>query len=96
MRTQSNARRQAILNVAAQTFHELGYDRTAMCEIRSRVGGSKATLYSYFPWKEERFFAVIAAEVEADVEAIQGAERGAVAAGVICAWARRGAWANAC
>jgi AcrR family transcriptional regulator len=70
MRTKSNARRQAILDVAAQTFRELGYERTTMGEIRSRVGGSKATLYNYFPSKEELFFAVIAAEVEADVEAI--------------------------
>jgi len=70
MRTKSPARRQAILDVAAQTFRELGYERTTMCEIRARVGGSKATLYSYFASKEELFFAVIAADVEADVEAI--------------------------
>ena len=72
MRTKSPARRQAILDVAAQTFRELGYERTTMCEIRARVGGSKATLYSYFTSKEELFFAVIAAEVEADVETIYG------------------------
>ena len=70
MRTKSPARRQAILDVAAQTFRELGYERTTMCEIRARVGGSKATLYSYFASKEELFFAVIAADLEADVEAI--------------------------
>lgn len=72
MRTKSPARRQAILAIAAQTFRELGYERTSMCEIRARVGGSKATLYSYFASKEELFFAVIAAEVEADVETIYG------------------------
>lgn len=70
MRTKSPARRQAILAIAAQTFRELGYERASMDEIRARAGGSKATLYSYFPSKEELFFAVIAAEVEADVEAI--------------------------
>lgn len=70
MRTKSNARRQTILDVAAQTFRELGYERTTMCEIRNRVGGSKATLYSYFPSKEELFFAVIAANTQTDIEAI--------------------------
>jgi AcrR family transcriptional regulator len=70
MRTKSNVRRQAILDVAAQTFRELGYERTSMEEIRNRVGGSKATLYSYFASKEELFFAVIAANFETDVEAI--------------------------
>lgn len=72
MRTKSPARRQTILAIAAQTFRELGYERTTMCEIRTRVGGSKATLYSYFASKEELFFAVIAADLEADVEAIYG------------------------
>lgn len=72
MRTKSPARRQMILAVAAQTFRDLGYEHTTMCEIRARVGGSKATLYSYFASKEELFFAVIAADMETDVEAIYG------------------------
>lgn len=40
-----------------------------MCEIRDRVGGSKATLYSYFSSKEELFFEVIFSAIETDFEA---------------------------
>lgn len=69
MRTKSSARRQAILKVAAQTFRELGFEGASMCEIRARVGGSKATLYSYFASKEELFFEVIFNSIEDEFEA---------------------------
>ncbi len=47
MRTE--AKREAILKTAAQAFVELGYERASMSEIAARVGGSKGTLYAYFP-----------------------------------------------
>jgi AcrR family transcriptional regulator len=37
----------------------LGFEKTSMSEICSRVGGSKATLYNYFASKEELFFEVM-------------------------------------
>lgn len=55
MRTKSDERRQAILDVATQIFKDIGYERASMAAIAARVGGSKATLYSYFPSKEELY-----------------------------------------
>lgn len=73
MAMKTEAKRQAILNVAAQTFQELGFKRTSMSEICTRVGGSKATLYNYFPSKEELFFEVITLSSEAELEAVHRA-----------------------
>jgi len=50
-------RRAAILQVAREVFIEVGYAATSMSQIAARVGGSKATLYKYFPSKEELFAA---------------------------------------
>jgi AcrR family transcriptional regulator len=71
MRKKSEARRQAILEVAARTFRELGFERASMSEICARVGGSKATLYNYFPSKEDLFFEVMFDSAEAEFEATQ-------------------------
>jgi len=52
-------RREAILDVAAQAFLEHGYGGTTMSGIASALGGSKGTLWSYFPSKELLFAAVL-------------------------------------
>lgn len=65
MRRKSESRRQAILEAAAQVFRELGFERTSMSEIRARTGGSKATLYNYFPSKEALFSEVMFSAAEA-------------------------------
>lgn len=54
-----DSRRQAILDVAFRTFLERGYAETSMAEIAARLGGSKTTLYHYFPSKEHLFVAVV-------------------------------------
>ncbi len=59
MRQRTEARRQAIIDVAAEVFREQGYERASMSEISARLGGSKATLYSYFKSKEELMGAVM-------------------------------------
>jgi AcrR family transcriptional regulator len=59
MRVKTDARRQAILEVATEVFREVGYERASMAMISARVGGSKATLYSYFKSKEELFAAAM-------------------------------------
>ena len=59
MRVKSEARRQAIIDVAKEAFSKQGFENTSMSEIASRVGGSKATLYNYFSSKEEIFAAVM-------------------------------------
>lgn len=48
---------------------ELGYEGASMAEIAARVGGSKATLYSYFPSKEELFMGVVMHKVGRKVDA---------------------------
>ncbi|WP_340265620.1 TetR/AcrR family transcriptional regulator [Sphingobium mellinum] len=52
-------RRDAILAVAARSFLENGYAGTTMSGIAAELGGSKGTLWSYFPCKEALFAAVL-------------------------------------
>ncbi|WP_242129380.1 TetR/AcrR family transcriptional regulator [Sphingobium sp. Sx8-8] len=52
-------RRRAILEVAGQYFLENGYAATTMSAIAAKMGGSKGTLWSYFPSKEELFSACL-------------------------------------
>lgn len=59
MRVRTDARRKAITGTAWAVFRENGFERTTMSEISDRVGGSKATLYSYFKSKEELFAAAL-------------------------------------
>jgi AcrR family transcriptional regulator len=58
MRVKTEAKREAILEIASQVFQEMGYERTSMDEIAARLGGSKVTLYGYFPSKQELFLEV--------------------------------------
>lgn len=53
------ARRQAFVDAARDAFFASGYGETTMSSIASKVGGSKTTLWSYFPSKEELFSAVV-------------------------------------
>jgi AcrR family transcriptional regulator len=64
MKVRTEARREAILEVASQVFLEFGYDRASVSEIVKRVGGSKSTIYGYFASKEELFLAVTEAAGE--------------------------------
>jgi len=57
--TRRQDRRNAIVEVAAQSFLEHGYAGTTMSAIAATLGGSKGTLWSYFPSKPELFEAVI-------------------------------------
>lgn len=57
-------RRDAILAVAWKSFLEHGYAATSMSAIAAELGGSKATLWNYFPSKEELFAAVIGQRTE--------------------------------
>ena len=70
MKTKTEAKRQAILQAAAEVFREVGFERASMSEIRSRIGGSKSTLYSYFPSKEKLFFEVMYQAKELELGAI--------------------------
>lgn len=54
-----NDRRDAIIAVAYAYFLEHGYAATSMSGIAATIGGSKATLWNYFPSKEALFEAVV-------------------------------------
>ena len=70
MKTKTESKRQAIIKAAAEVFREVGFDRASMSDIRARVGGSKATLYNYFPSKEKLFFEVMHDPKELELEDI--------------------------
>lgn len=59
MKVRTAERRDAIVSAAARLFQESGYDGASMNELVRRMGGSKATLYGYFPSKEALFSAVV-------------------------------------
>ena len=52
-------RRLGMLATARRMFLDNGYAATSMSAIAAEVGGSKATLWNYFPSKEELFSAVL-------------------------------------
>lgn len=54
-------RRDKILEVAAATFREHGFEAASMSQIAALAGGSKGTLYNYFPSKEELLLATMLA-----------------------------------
>jgi AcrR family transcriptional regulator len=55
MRVRTEDRRQAIVEAAIEVFRDVGYERASMAMISERLGGSKTTLYGYFPSKEKLF-----------------------------------------
>jgi AcrR family transcriptional regulator len=60
----SDSKRQAILDAALRLFRTQGFDKTSVSEITDAVGGSKATIYSHFPSKEELFVECMMAAAE--------------------------------
>jgi len=60
MKTKTESKRQAILQAAAEVFREVGFrSRVHVGYSLSRIGGSKATLYNYFPRRRSWFFEVM-------------------------------------
>ena len=57
-------RRRAILEVAERSFRERGFADTSMSTIAAELGGSKTTLWTYFPSKDALFGAVIDSKIE--------------------------------
>ena len=52
-------RRAVIVSAARDAFLDHGYAATSMSTIAAQLGGSKGTLWAYFPSKEELFAAVL-------------------------------------
>lgn len=57
--TNRERRRATIIDIATRLFLEQGYAGSAMSKIANIIGGSKATLWSYFPSKHALFTAVV-------------------------------------
>ena len=57
-------RRRIILDVAERSFVERGFADTSMSTIAAELGGSKTTLWSYFPSKDALFAAVVDSKIE--------------------------------
>lgn len=72
MRVKTEDRRQAIIEVAAEVFREVGFERASMDLISRRLGGSKGTLYGYFQSKEELYETAMRAAVGAPGDQIMG------------------------
>jgi AcrR family transcriptional regulator len=51
-------RRDAFVAAAREAFFTSGYGATSMSAVSAKVGGSKTTLWTYFPSKQELFAAV--------------------------------------
>jgi len=60
----ATTRRKAFVDAARSAFFTNGYAGTTMSSIASKVGGSKTTLWTYFPSKEDLFEAVVDGIVE--------------------------------
>jgi len=59
MPASTSVRRTAILTIAGRTFLRQGYADASMDGIAAEVGGSKSTLYRYFPSKAALFAAYV-------------------------------------
>ncbi len=57
-------RRRAILDIAREVFFAEGYSKASMSTIAARLGGSKGTLYNYFPSKKALFDAQVRDQCE--------------------------------
>jgi len=68
MRARSEEKKLEIIQIAAELFDDLGYERTSMSAIAARVGGSKATLYGYFTSKEDLLRAVLDRDVNEEAD----------------------------
>ena len=69
-------RRNEILDVAGEIFLDQGFAAASMSAIAARLGGSKGTLYNYFPSKEELFRAHIERQCALSAENIFASETG--------------------
>lgn len=59
MKKRTEEKREAILEAATAVFRDMGFHNASMNAIAARLGGSKMTLYSYFPSKEAIFLEVV-------------------------------------
>lgn len=71
-RTRTEEKRDEIVRIASELFEQHGYDRCSMAALSEKVGGSKATLYGYFPSKEDLLRAVLQCQIASEFDRIMG------------------------
>ena len=69
-RVRTEEKRDEIVRIATELFEKHGYDRCSMAALSERLGGSKATLYGYFPSKEDLLRAVINCEIASEFDRV--------------------------
>lgn len=67
-RVRTEQKREEIIRIATELFEKHGFERCSMAALSERLGGSKATLYGYFPSKEDLLRAVLDCEVANDAD----------------------------
>jgi AcrR family transcriptional regulator len=58
-RTKKNKRQEQVYEVAAQLFHEKGYDKASVRDIAEAIGLRKGSVYYYFDSKEDLLFELL-------------------------------------
>ena len=71
-RSRTEEKRDEIVRIASELFEQHGYDRCSMAALSEKVGGSKATLYGYFPSKEDLLRAVLQCQIASEFDRIMG------------------------
>src|SRR5947209_1034801 len=69
-RVRTEEKRDEIVRIASELFEKRGYDRCSMAALSEKLGGSKATLYGYFPSKEDLLRAVINCEIASEFDRV--------------------------
>lgn len=59
MSTQSQKKKERLMEKAEELFMKCGYNRVSMDQIAAEAGISKMTIYKYYPSKDELFIAVM-------------------------------------
>ena len=63
-------KRRQILDGAVSVFRRTGFDAASMADVAAEAGVSKATLYVYYPSKEQLFAAVVSEERDRSIKQI--------------------------
>ena len=72
---QREAKRQAVLQAAAQLFNERGFHATSLDDIAARLGVSKPTLYYYVKNKDEILLQCVSQGLAMTLEGIEASRR---------------------
>lgn len=65
---QRQERVEEILEAAIAMYNEVGYDKTTISKIGSKLDFTRVALYSYFPCKEDIFLLILERDLESMVE----------------------------